>query len=181
MEYPVGAMVSQYRNLRGAAGMMKISDLIWYAPSRGACSPQVGCMGMLGLRRLVWRLWCYICYMSCTLLFCLVYFILVSHAHVIMPITGSQSAPVNTSACNPAVEDPMQTAVTKRGQTVIPALIRKRYHIEEGDSLVWIDDGTSIRVVPVARDPIRALRGRGRGELLVDRLLANRAEDRARD
>ena len=31
----------------------------------------------------------------------------------------------------------MQTAVTKRGQTVIPAAIRKRYHIEEGDSLVW--------------------------------------------
>ena len=75
----------------------------------------------------------------------------------------------------------MQTAVTKRGQTVIPALIRKRYRIEEGDSLVWIDDGTSIRVVPVARDPIRALRGRGRGERLVDRLLASRAEDRAHD
>ena len=75
----------------------------------------------------------------------------------------------------------MQTAVTKRGQTVIPAPIRKRYRIEEGDSLVWIDDGTSIRVVPVARDPIRALRGLGRGENLVDRLLASRAEDRSRD
>ena len=75
----------------------------------------------------------------------------------------------------------MQTAVTKRGQTVIPAPIRKRYRIEEGDSLVWIDDGTSIRVVPVARDPIRALRGRGRGEPLVERLLTSRAEDRARD
>lgn len=75
----------------------------------------------------------------------------------------------------------MQTAVTKRGQTVIPAPIRKRYQIEEGDSLMWIDDGASIRVVPVAHDPIRALRGRGRGEALVDRLLASRAEDRARD
>ena len=75
----------------------------------------------------------------------------------------------------------MQTAVTKRGQTVIPAAIRKRYHIEEGDALVWLDDGESIRVVPVARDPIRALRGSGRGERLVEALLAIRAEDRSHD
>lgn len=65
----------------------------------------------------------------------------------------------------------MQTAVTKRGQTVIPASIRRRYHIEEGDHLMWLDDGTGIRVVPIARDPISALRGRGRGEALVEKLL----------
>jgi AbrB family looped-hinge helix DNA binding protein len=64
----------------------------------------------------------------------------------------------------------MQTAVTKRGQTVIPAAIRKRCHIQEGDYLVWLDDGASIRVVPVARDPISALRGSGRGERLADEL-----------
>ena len=75
----------------------------------------------------------------------------------------------------------MQTTITKRGQTVIPAPIRKRYHIEEGDSLVWIDDGETIRVVPVARDPIRALRGAGRGEALLERLLASRQEDRNRE
>jgi AbrB family looped-hinge helix DNA binding protein len=75
----------------------------------------------------------------------------------------------------------MQTAVTKRGQTVIPAPIRKRYQIQEGDSLVWIDDGETIRVIPVAQDPIRALRGIGRGEPLVDRLLANRQEDRTHE
>ena len=72
----------------------------------------------------------------------------------------------------------MQTAVTRRGQTVIPAAIRRRYHIEEGDSLVWIDDGETIHVVPIARDPIRALRGAGRGEALLERLLAARQEDR---
>jgi AbrB family looped-hinge helix DNA binding protein len=74
----------------------------------------------------------------------------------------------------------MQTAVTKRGQTVIPAAIRKRYHIEEGDSLVWIDDGETIRVIPVGRDPIRALHGAGRGEPLLERLLAARQDDRSR-
>ena len=75
----------------------------------------------------------------------------------------------------------MQTAVTRRGQTVIPALIRKRYRIREGDSLVWIDDGETIRVIPVAQDPIGALRGSGRGEPLTERLLVRREEDRARE
>lgn len=75
----------------------------------------------------------------------------------------------------------MQTTVTKRGQTVIPAPIRKRYHIQEGDHLVWIDDGESIRVIPVAHDPISALRGSGRGERLVERLLAARQADRRRE
>ncbi len=75
----------------------------------------------------------------------------------------------------------MQTAVTKRGQTVIPAPIRKRYRIQEGDHLAWLDDGQSIRVVPVPADPIQALRGRGRGERLVERLLTARREERDRE
>jgi len=75
----------------------------------------------------------------------------------------------------------MQTAVTKRGQTVIPAPIRKRYGIQEGDRLVWLDDGRSIRVVPVPADPMRALRGCGRGERLVERLLADRREEHDRE
>ena len=74
----------------------------------------------------------------------------------------------------------MQTSVTKRGQTVIPAAIRKRYHIEDGDQLVWLDDGQAITVVPVPRDPIQALRGRGRGERLVERLLQEREKERER-
>ena len=72
----------------------------------------------------------------------------------------------------------MQTAVTRRGQTVIPAPIRKRYGIVEGAQLVWLDDGETIKVIPVPADPVRALRGRGRGEKLVERLLTARREDR---
>ncbi|MBI5017168.1 MAG: AbrB/MazE/SpoVT family DNA-binding domain-containing protein [Deltaproteobacteria bacterium] len=75
----------------------------------------------------------------------------------------------------------MQTSVTKRGQTVIPAPIRKRHHIQEGDRLVWLDDGQSIKVIPLAGDPVQALRGCGQGERLVERLLAARREDRSRE
>lgn len=75
----------------------------------------------------------------------------------------------------------MQTAVTRRGQTVIPAPLRKRYKIDEGTQLVWLDDGETIRVVPIPADPLRALRGRGRGERLTEKLLAERRKDRERE
>ena len=71
----------------------------------------------------------------------------------------------------------MQTMVTKRGQTVIPAAIRRRHHILDGAKLVWIDDGQTIRVVPVPADPIAALKGSAKGEQLVVRLLAERRMD----
>ena len=72
----------------------------------------------------------------------------------------------------------MQTAVTKRGQTVIPAPRRKRYHIDTGVQLVWLDDGETIRVVPVPGDPVQALRGRGRGKKMIEHLLAERKKDK---
>ena len=75
----------------------------------------------------------------------------------------------------------MQTSVSKRGQTVIPAPIRKRYRIQEGDRLVWLDDGQTITVIPVPADPVSALRGSGRGEGLIERLLTARRQDRDRE
>ena len=71
----------------------------------------------------------------------------------------------------------MQTAVTKRGQTVIPAPIRKRYHIDAGVQLVWLDDGEIIRVVPIPGDPVHSLRGRARGKNMNEHLLADRKKD----
>lgn len=72
----------------------------------------------------------------------------------------------------------MQTSVSKRGQTVIPAAIRRRYHIGFGGHLVWLDDGETIRVVPVSDDPLGSLRGRSRGKKITERLLEERKEDR---
>lgn len=75
----------------------------------------------------------------------------------------------------------MKTSVTKRWQTVIPSPIRKRHGIKEGDQLVWIDDGVSIRVVPVPSNPLQALRGIAKGENLLARLLEDRQEERDRE
>lgn len=70
----------------------------------------------------------------------------------------------------------MRTTVTARGQTVVPARIRRDHGIESQTRLEWIDDGHSIRVIPLPEDPIRAARGISRG--LSRRLLAEREHDR---
>jgi AbrB family looped-hinge helix DNA binding protein len=75
----------------------------------------------------------------------------------------------------------METTVTRRGQTIIPAAIRRRHGIKAGDRITWLDDGGTIRIVPVTADPIRSLRGSGRGQSLLTALLRQRREDRERE
>jgi AbrB family looped-hinge helix DNA binding protein len=75
----------------------------------------------------------------------------------------------------------MQTVVTRHGQTVIPASIRKRYNIREGDQLEWIDDGQGIHVIPIPADPIESLYGHCKGQGLTQKLLEERAKDRQRE
>lgn len=75
----------------------------------------------------------------------------------------------------------METIVSRRGQTVVPAEIRKRYNIKDGDQLVWIDDGQTIRVIPVPADPVAGLYGRGKGQGLTHKLLEERAGDRYKE
>ncbi len=71
----------------------------------------------------------------------------------------------------------METSVTKGGHTVIPAVIRYRYHIKDGDHIAWIDDGFSIKVIPLPGDPVAAMKGRGKGEYLFEQLQADRREE----
>lgn len=71
----------------------------------------------------------------------------------------------------------MRSTITERGQTVVPAAVRKHFALSPADRLEWIIEGDSLRVIPVHEDPIEAFRGRGKGGA-VQRLLAERAADR---
>lgn len=75
----------------------------------------------------------------------------------------------------------MQTTVTERGQTSIPAKIRKHLGIKPGQRLEWTEDGPMIRVMPVPDDPIAAFRGSSKGQGLLQALLRERRKDRERE
>ena len=72
----------------------------------------------------------------------------------------------------------MKTTVTARGQTVIPAKIRKEHQIEISTKLEWIDDGETIRVVPLPTDSVEAAKGISKG--LHRRLMEERELERKR-
>jgi len=70
----------------------------------------------------------------------------------------------------------MKTTVTARGQTVVTAKIRKDHQIGSRTQLEWIDDGETIRVVPLPADTVHAAKGISRG--LHQKLLEERAWER---
>ncbi len=74
----------------------------------------------------------------------------------------------------------MRSTITSRGQTVIPAEIRRKVKITVADRIEWIVEGDQIRVVPVRANPIDAFRGQGVGGA-VDRLLKERKQDQAKE
>ena len=72
----------------------------------------------------------------------------------------------------------MKTTVTSRGQTVIPAKLRRAHKITSRTQVEWIDDGQTIRVVPLPDDPIAAARGTLKGLRVA--LLRDRQRERQR-
>lgn len=70
----------------------------------------------------------------------------------------------------------MVTTLSDRGQTAIPARIRKRFKLKAHQQLEWADDGKVIYVLPVAKDPIAAFRG-STSKGVTKALLASRQED----
>lgn len=74
----------------------------------------------------------------------------------------------------------MRSTITNRGQTVIPAPIRRQFNLSPADRLEWIVENDTIRVIPVRGDPIAAFRGQGQGGA-VQRLLAERRQDKERE
>ncbi len=51
-----------------------------------------------------------------------------------------------------------EVKVTRQCQTTIPRAIRKKYKIDEGDSIIYVDLGDHIAIVPVTKDPIKDLK-----------------------
>lgn len=74
----------------------------------------------------------------------------------------------------------MRSTITERGQTVIPAAIRRQFQLSPADRLEWVSDNGTIRVVPVRANPIEAFRGQGKGGS-TSRLLAARREELAKE
>ena len=56
----------------------------------------------------------------------------------------------------------MQSTITARGQTVVPAAIRNQLHLGPADRLEWILDDGGIRVVPVRSNPIDVSEGKAK-------------------
>jgi len=71
----------------------------------------------------------------------------------------------------------MRSTITSRGQTVIPAAIRRQFNLTPADHLEWVVENNNLRVVPVKKNPIDAFRGKGKGGS-VEKLLADRRKDR---
>jgi len=75
----------------------------------------------------------------------------------------------------------MESTVTERGQTAIPAALRRKYGLKAHMKLVWVDTGGGIRVVPVATDGVKSFRGMFKGLGLTERLLKDRREEVERE
>lgn len=74
----------------------------------------------------------------------------------------------------------MKSTVTVRGQTAIPAEIRRRYNIKPNTKLEWIDDGQTITVLPIPQNPLKSLRGKFKEVDLREALLKSRKKERNR-
>lgn len=75
----------------------------------------------------------------------------------------------------------MQTTVTERGQTSIPAEIRKRLGLKPGQRLEWMMAGRMMHVIPISDDPIEAFCGSSKGKGLLKALLEERRMERERE
>jgi Regulators of stationary/sporulation gene expression len=62
----------------------------------------------------------------------------------------------------------MRSTLTARGQTVVPAEIRRQFHLTQAGRLEWIVENNILRVIPVRRNPVDEFRGNGKGALLRD-------------
>lgn len=75
----------------------------------------------------------------------------------------------------------MRSTVSSRGQTSVPAEVRRQFHLKERSRLEWVIDGDVITVLPIPPAPVRSFRGSLKGKYSIKALLRDRAKERARE
>ncbi len=75
----------------------------------------------------------------------------------------------------------MKTTITKKGQIVIPAKLRKKYGIEAGTTIHVEDEDGKIVLTPITAEYIRSLRGITEGSGALKMLEEERRKDRERE
>ncbi|HXV62089.1 MAG TPA: AbrB/MazE/SpoVT family DNA-binding domain-containing protein [Vicinamibacteria bacterium] len=75
----------------------------------------------------------------------------------------------------------MRTTISSRGQTAVPAEIRRRFGLSEHSQLEWLIDGDLITVLPVPANPVQAFRGSLKGRYSTKALVKERARERSRE
>ncbi len=72
----------------------------------------------------------------------------------------------------------MKTKLTKRGQTVVPSEIRKRFNLDESSMLQWMVEGDIITMLPIPKNPVEALKGAIKGQVSFKEFMDDRRSDR---
>ena len=76
----------------------------------------------------------------------------------------------------------MTLRISQKGWVVIPAELRKKYHLEPGSEVDLVDYGGVIALVPVLKDPVRQGFGILKdGPSLTQALLDERAQELERE
>jgi AbrB family looped-hinge helix DNA binding protein len=75
----------------------------------------------------------------------------------------------------------MRSRVSVRGQTVIPAEVRRKFGITSRDTLDWAIQDGDVVVRKIPADPLRASLGILKGKGTVEEFLADRAEERRKE
>jgi AbrB family looped-hinge helix DNA binding protein len=72
----------------------------------------------------------------------------------------------------------MRTTLTERGQTAVPAKIRKKFHLDAQSKIEWVVEGNIIKVIPIPKDPVKAFEGALKGNLDFKKFIADRQKER---
>ena len=75
----------------------------------------------------------------------------------------------------------MQTTLTERGQTVIPAKIRKKFHLSADSKIEWVVEGNVIKVIPIPKDTVKAFEGALKGSLDFKKFIEDRRQERKKE